>query len=183
MRKIAMMGGAVLAAALFAQGVQAQSAAQERREAADATREEARQEGREARDTVRQEGREARDSARQEGREARQGARQEGRQAREGAQARASFEDADNFDIEGKVQKVSKNSITVEREEMPPATLTISQHTKVELDGERATAQQLKQGQEVKASFNLRGDKAEAVEIKAEKTEQQERQQERRQSR
>ncbi|HET8542243.1 MAG TPA: hypothetical protein VFL83_20380 [Anaeromyxobacter sp.] len=93
-------------------------------------------------------------------------------QARYGQQEKKHplFEGKNNFDIEGKIQKASSTSITIQREELPAAELKVSKNTKIELDGEQASAQQLKPGQEVKASFNLNKDKAEAVEIKAEKS-------------
>jgi vacuolar-type H+-ATPase subunit H len=77
----------------------------------------------------------------------------------------------DNWDIEGTVQSATKNSITVRREDLPAAKLNIDKNTKIELEGERVMATQLKPGQEVKASFNLRNDKPIAVEIKADKKE------------
>jgi hypothetical protein len=165
------MAGVLAVAALFAQGAYAaDDPASERREAADATREQMKQEGREAK----QEAREAGAEMRQEAREAGAEMKQEGREARAAAQAGQEkkhplFDGKDNFEVEGKVQKVSKNSITVTREDLPAATLTLSRHTKIELDGDQVSATRLKPGQDVKASFNLRGDKAEAVEIKAEK--------------
>lgn len=77
------------------------------------------------------------------------------------------FDGKNNFDVDGKVQKVSGTSITISREDLPPATLAVSKGTKIELDGDAASIQQLKAGEDVKASFNLNKDKAEAVEIKA----------------
>jgi hypothetical protein len=79
------------------------------------------------------------------------------------------FEGKNNFDVDGKIQSVSANSITIHRDDLPPATLMVSKNTKIELDGDQVSAKMLKQGQDVKASFNLNKDKAEAVEIKAEK--------------
>lgn len=75
----------------------------------------------------------------------------------------------DNWDIKGKVQSASSNSITVMREDLPAAKLNVDGNTKVELDGHKVSAAQLQPGQEVKASFNLQNDKPMAVEIKAEK--------------
>jgi hypothetical protein len=176
MRKLSM-AGVIAAAALFAQGAWADDAAKERREAADATRAEMRQDAREARDETKQEAREAREEMRQEGREARESMGSAADRTEQRAQAgmrdqekkHPIFDGKDNFEVEGKIQKASKNSITVTRDELPAATLSVSQHTKIELDGDQVSVSQLKPGQDVKASFNLRGDKAEAVEIKAEK--------------
>lgn len=167
MRKL-WMAGVLAVAALFAQGAYAaDDPAAERREAADATREQMKQEGRE----VKQEAREAGAEVRQEGREARDAMRTDSPRTAAAGQEKKHplFDGKDNFEVEGKVQKVSKNSITVTREDLPAATLTLSRHTKIELDGDQVSASRLKPGQDVKASFNLRGDKAEAVEIKAEK--------------
>ncbi|HEY6100514.1 MAG TPA: hypothetical protein VIW03_13850 [Anaeromyxobacter sp.] len=79
------------------------------------------------------------------------------------------FAGKDNYEVKGKITKVSTNTVTIARDELPPATLIVSPSTKVEVGGEAASVKQLKAGQDVKASFNLEGSKAEAVEIKAEK--------------
>jgi hypothetical protein len=79
------------------------------------------------------------------------------------------FEGKNNFDVKGKVQHASQDKITIQRDDLPPVTLHVSPSTKVEVDGKKAAAGQLKQGQDVRASFNLRGEKPEAVEIKADK--------------
>ena len=62
---------------------------------------------------------------------------------------------------------MSADKITIQRDDLPAVTLHVSPSTKVEVDGKKAAAGQLKQGQDVRASFNLRGEKPEAVEIKA----------------
>jgi len=160
MRKLAMI--ALGAAALLAQGVRAEDAAKERKEAYDATREQVKQEGREAKGEVDRSAQKTRDAMKDE---------KGDKQAASGEKKHPLFEGKDNFKLDGKIQKVSKNSITVQRDELPPATLMISPNTKIEIGGEHASTQQLKPGQEVKASFNLKGEKPEAVEIKAEKME------------
>ncbi len=81
------------------------------------------------------------------------------------------FDGKKNFDLDGKVQDASRDRITIQRKELPPVTLHVSPGTKVEVDGKRASTEQLQQGQDVKASFNLQGETAEAVEIKADKPE------------
>jgi hypothetical protein len=179
MRKLAM---AALALALFAPGVRAaESAAEERKEAADATEKEMKQEGREAKAEMKQEGREAkakmdrsaqktRDQARETSQDAQRQTGTSSGTAMGEEKKHPKFEGKQNFDVDGKVQKVSENSITIQRDELPPATLMLSKNTKVELDGERASLKQLKPGQDVKASFNLEGQKPEAIEIKAKKT-------------
>lgn len=184
MRKLGMLG--VMAAALLASTAWADDASKERKEAYDATRSEVKQEGREAQGEMKQAGREAKAETQQAGSEAqREMQKQQHDTQREMAERRGEartaaaqgekkhplFDGKNNFDVEGRIQKISKNSITVQREDLPAATLNVSKDTKIELDGEQASMKQLKQGQEVKASFNLKGDKPEAVEIKAEKME------------
>jgi hypothetical protein len=156
MRKV--VAAALVAVAMAwtpARGASASDAAKERKEAAEATQEQ----------------------VRQEAREAQQSAKQSADQARAGTQARTSeakdekkhplFEGKNNFDVEGKVQHASQDKITIQRDDLPEVTLHVSPSTKVEVDGKHAAAGQLRQGQDVRASFNLRGDKPEAVEIKA----------------
>jgi Cu/Ag efflux protein CusF len=182
MRKLWMVG--VLAAALFATTARAEDAAKERREAADATSDQMRQEGREAKANAQEAGRDAKAGAQRTGNEAQREMAEQQRETNkdmaerqhDAQQASAKgdkkhplFEGKNNFDVDGKIQKVSPKSITVAREGLPAATLNISKDTKIELDGEQASMKQLKQGQDVKASFNLKGDKPEAVEVKAEK--------------
>jgi hypothetical protein len=79
------------------------------------------------------------------------------------------FEGKNNFDVKGKVQHASGDKITIQRDDLPAVTLHVSPSTKIEVDGKKTAAGELKQGQDVRASFNLRGDKPEAVEIKADK--------------
>jgi hypothetical protein len=85
-----------------------------------------------------------------------------------------------NFDIEGRIASVEGNKITISREELPEAELTIASNTEIELDGDTASFAQLQPGQEVSAKFNLSGDQAVALEIQAERTDAQERRQEQR---
>ena len=73
----------------------------------------------------------------------------------------------DKFDISGKLSKVSKNSVTLNREDATMATLHVDRNTKVEVDGNQGRLTELKPGQDVKASFNLKGDRPIAIEIKA----------------
>ncbi len=100
--------------------------------------------------------------------EAQQQTGQKMEEMKEHARAAWPFEGKSNFDVEGKISKVSRDSVTLTREGLPAATLKVSKQTRIEVDGNTATIKQLKQGQDVKASFNLEGDKPLAVEIKAE---------------
>jgi hypothetical protein len=155
MRKV--VAGALAAAALsWAGGASAADAAKERQEAADATKQEARGEAKEAQQSMER----AAD---------RTAAGAQDAQARAEDKKHPLFEGQDNFDVDGKVQEASKDKITIQREGLPAATLHVSKDTKIELDGQKASTQQLQRGQDVKASFNLRGDRVEAVEIKADK--------------
>ncbi len=73
----------------------------------------------------------------------------------------------DDFDVKGKVGRVSARSVTIERDNSTPATLVIDPATKIELDGKPARPTELKPGSDVKASFNLRGERPIAVDLKA----------------
>ncbi len=79
------------------------------------------------------------------------------------------FDGKKNFDLDGKVQEASGDRVTIQRKELPAATLHVAPGTKVVVDGKASSADQLQVGQDVKASFNLRGGTPEAVEIKADK--------------
>lgn len=80
------------------------------------------------------------------------------------------FELQDNYEVEGTVSSVdaSKDRITISREDLPPASLSVAPDTRIELDGEDARLSQIRQGQEVRATFNLARDTPLAVEIEAE---------------
>lgn len=163
MRKLAF-AGALAAAALFAQGARAEDAAEK---AAGETKKSATRVEQAGDRAVHGSG-----PASQQGGSRGSMDQAADRQASAGQQHEKKhplFEGKNNFDVDGKIQKVSKNSITIQRDELPAAELTVSRNTKIELDGDQASMAQLRQGQDVKASFNLNKDKAEAVEIKAEK--------------
>ena len=80
------------------------------------------------------------------------------------------FDGKHNYDLDGKVQKVSKDSITISRDDLPAATLSVSHGTRVQLDGDDVSIERLRPGEDVKASFNLDKEKPEAVEIKAKRS-------------
>ena len=173
MRKLAM-AMAVAALAVFAQGARAEDAAKERREAASATKDQVKSGADDATSDVKQGAHDTRDAANAQAdragdkmSDAKHDAKD--RMAQANDKKHSLFDGKDNFNVDGKIQKVSKDTLTISRGDLPPATLRISKETKVELDGNAVSAGQLKQGQDVKASFNLRQDKPEAVEIKAKK--------------
>jgi hypothetical protein len=115
-------------------------------------------------------GQEAREAARAAGKELEQAAGAAKREAQDAASwmERELFSSRDRFQLEGSVQNVAKDSITVNRgDSLPPAKLKVKSRTNVELDGERVAIQRLKQGQDVHVSFNLTNDEAVAIEIQA----------------
>lgn len=138
------------------------------KEAAKAAGQDVRQGAREVGQEAQQAGRSAEQEMQQAGRSANRQAQQAGRSAKQGAQGmwdEELFSWTDNYEVEGKVQKVSKNRITVQREELPPAEIHVAKRTNVQIDGERASLQQIEQGQDVHVSFNLRGDTPVAIEV------------------
>jgi hypothetical protein len=164
------MAGALAAVAISWTGsvLAADDAAKERREAVGATKAEAQGKARSAEETMKGEAERTRGDVNAP--DARTERTRESARAGEQPQ-HPLFEGKNNFDLKGKVSEVSASSITIERSELPAAKLHVSGNTKVEVDGKKASVNELKQGQDVKASFNLQGDKVEAVEIKADKLE------------
>jgi hypothetical protein len=93
------------------------------------------------------------------------------------ANRKGEFQGKKNFDVDGKVRHASAREVTIERKGgLPPMTLHVGPSTKVEVDGKHASAAQLKPGQDVKASFNMKGGAPEAVEVKAKKPDEKDRQ-------
>lgn len=84
--------------------------------------------------------------------------------------AEEGFFSSPNFDLEGRISKVEGDRITIAREDgLPEVQLTLANNTRLEVDGEAASTAQLREGQEVKASFNLSGETPVAISIEAEK--------------
>lgn len=194
MRKLLWMGA--LVGTLAAGAANAQGTAEESKEAANAAAKDAEKAAEKAGDEAKAAGQSAEESMDQQAQKAEQQADQSqgtasgtaseqsdpaAQSASAGSQQRTTmqekqknlWEGKEKFDIKGKVSKASQNSITVTRDDLPSATLQVSKQTKIEVDGQEASAKQLKPGQEVQASFNLQGNKPIALEIKAEKSEQQ----------
>ncbi|WP_242360828.1 MULTISPECIES: DUF5666 domain-containing protein [Anaeromyxobacter] len=185
MRKIAIVGA--LAALAWAQGVRAEdpakaeAEAQEKVQKAEAKAHEktaeaqadAQKKTAEAQKDVRKEKAEAQekvqDARRDEMRQGTAAGTGTGSMAARDERKHPMFEGKDNYEVKGKIEAVTASSITVRRDELPAAKLSVDHNTKIELDGQHVAASQLKQGQDVKASFNLKDDKPLAVEIKAEK--------------
>ncbi|HYG68186.1 MAG TPA: hypothetical protein VD838_11020 [Anaeromyxobacteraceae bacterium] len=177
MNKTIVLAG--LIALATAQGVRAEDPQQTQREASEdvsEARKDAQQKTSEARQDAAKETREAQQDVREAERQAAQETREAKREAQgsqasaQGEQKKHAFEGQQNFDVEGKVQKVSGRSLTIARQELPPVTLQLERYTAIEVDGEKAARTQLRQGQDVQASFNLRGDKPIALEVKAKKS-------------
>lgn len=84
-------------------------------------------------------------------------------------QQRQIFQSRESFDIKGTVASVdpNQNKITVNRPNLPPAELTTSNQTKVQVDGRQASLNELQPGTEIRAKFNLAQDQAVATEVKA----------------
>lgn len=78
------------------------------------------------------------------------------------------FEGKSNYDVKGRVEKVSGHSVTLHRDDLPSVTLSTDTATHITVNGDdHATTSSLRPGQDVRASFNLEGSKPLAVEIEA----------------
>lgn len=74
---------------------------------------------------------------------------------------------ADAFQLDGKVQRATRNRLTVTRENLPQASLDIRRETEVMIDGKKAEARDLKEGMDVHAHFQLEGRESVAVKVEA----------------
>ncbi len=85
----------------------------------------------------------------------------------------------DAFEIKGKIAGFDQQTgaIVLQRENLPPAMLLLTQQTEVKMDGKSSSAQQLLPGSEVRASFNLAQGMPVAISIDAKKAKGQQRQQ------
>lgn len=77
------------------------------------------------------------------------------------------FKERDAFDIQGTVQKVDDDDLTLAREGLPAVELDVHPRTVVTLDGNPSRVEQLPQGAQVRAKFQLRDDDIIAVRIEA----------------
>jgi Cu/Ag efflux protein CusF len=149
-RKLALVAALAVPALAWSQTATDRNAKHERKEAASATQQQMKEKTDRAGD--------------------RMGANDANRNDKDRDQRKTAFDGKHNYDIDGKVAKVENDKLTIRRDDMPAATLDVNANTKVELDGDRASLSQLTPGQDVKASFNLEGDKPLAVEVKAKRT-------------
>ncbi len=155
MRKLSILAALLLAGAAYADD-RLGSTAEETKEAGRAAARDTREAGEKAEHKMEHMGRDARDTS----------ATAMERRAEAGENARDRLK-KDDFEIEGKVSKVSGDKLTLNRDDATTATLHVDSVTKIEVDGNAAKLSQLKPGQDVKASFNLKDDKPMAIEIKA----------------
>lgn len=89
------------------------------------------------------------------------------------------FQKAKNFKVEGTITSVDPTSgtMTLQRENLPPAELKIASDTKIEMDGKTASIQDLQPGSEVRAEFNLTENQPIAVSVDAKESKSQKKQQ------
>lgn len=79
------------------------------------------------------------------------------------------FRSRETWELKGTVASVDStgNKIHVDRQNLPPAELSVSTQTKVKLNGKQATLNDLQPGTEIRAKFNLAEDNAVATELEA----------------
>lgn len=84
------------------------------------------------------------------------------------------------FEVEGRVSEVSKgvlgstevlgiggSSLVIAREDAPAATLRVTEETRISLDDRPARLTDLRQGDEVRATFDFDGETPVAIEVEA----------------
>ncbi|ADO68655.1 hypothetical protein [Stigmatella aurantiaca] len=71
------------------------------------------------------------------------------------------------FDLQGIISKRSDDEVTIARQGLPSAELDVRNETAVWLDGKQVKADSLPEGAQVRAKFQLDGDNAVAVELRA----------------
>jgi hypothetical protein len=81
----------------------------------------------------------------------------------------ATFQQAKAFQLSGTVEKASKGKVTIGRQGLPAAVLDVRDQTMVTIDGQRAKPDELQQGAQVRARFQLEGGQPVAVRIDAKK--------------
>lgn len=80
---------------------------------------------------------------------------------------RGLFDLQDNYEIDGTVASVDagRGQITIAREDVPAATLTVAPDTRVRVDGEVAALSAIQPGSEVRATFNVARQTPLAIEL------------------
>ena len=84
--------------------------------------------------------------------------------------AQGGFLGARNFMLQGHVAKVSRDAIVVRRDGLPEAKLRLAAGTRIRLDEADVAPTELREGQEVRATFNVEGSTPLAIEIQAAST-------------
>jgi hypothetical protein len=168
MRRLAVLVAVLLAGAAVADDSKG-STSEETKEAGQAAARDTKQGAQNAKDYSKEQGDRAQDSAHQTNQDMHSQANEQRRSDQQATSDARDRMKKDSFDIDGKISRASGTQLTIQRDNAPAATLHVDKLTKIEVDGQHASAKELKPGQDVKASFNLKGDKPTAVEIKAEK--------------
>lgn len=78
-----------------------------------------------------------------------------------------TFKKAHSLNIKGTIKEADNDSVNLARKDLPDAELDVKPQTVVKLDGKQVRADQLPEGAEVNARFQLSGDNAVAVELRA----------------
>jgi hypothetical protein len=78
-----------------------------------------------------------------------------------------TFKQDKAFQLKGTIEKASKGKISIARQGLPPAELDIRDQTMVRIDGKTAKPDELKEGAQVRARFQLEGSDPVAVRIEA----------------
>ncbi|HZA52407.1 MAG TPA: hypothetical protein VE549_16800 [Myxococcaceae bacterium] len=78
-----------------------------------------------------------------------------------------TYQPGEAFQLKGTIQDAGRREITIVRPGLPPASLDIRDKTKVTIDGKPAKPSELKEGDEVRARFQLEGEEIVAVSINA----------------
>lgn len=84
-----------------------------------------------------------------------------------GEQQEKLYQSSRAFDLRGTLGKASGDSITVQRKDLPPVELEVSERTEVLLDGKSVEPNELPEGAQVRAKFQVSGDDILAVHIDA----------------
>ncbi|MCY1000287.1 hypothetical protein OWM54_24405 [Myxococcus sp. MISCRS1] len=89
---------------------------------------------------------------------------------REASNAQAQdnlFKKEHSLSLKGTLKKADDDSVNLTRKDLPDAELDVKAQTVVMLDGKKVRADQIPEGSEVRARFQLDGDNAVAVELRA----------------
>ncbi|AKF84102.1 hypothetical protein SAMN05443572_112269 [Myxococcus fulvus] len=89
---------------------------------------------------------------------------------REASNAQAQenlFNKKHSLSLKGTLKKADDDSVNLTRKDLPDAELDVKAQTVVMLDGKKARVEEIPEGSEVRASFQLDGDNAVAVELRA----------------